>query len=143
MSGGRILTGGHTILYINGKVFGRCFGFTFDASTASREIGGIDSTDLYELAPSQSRISMNMDWYRTIGDGGAEGAAIAATPYELPRGKYFSVMLVDRSSDTVVFQADNCRVEGQNWRIMPKQFVVGSIRCKALSWNNEVKPYGI
>jgi hypothetical protein len=139
MAGGVIVTGAHVIVYINGQIFGRCIDFRPTMSTPSKEIGGIDNIDLIELAPTVTRTSFTMTVWRTIGDGGVEGLGIAPSIAEIQRGKYFSVMLLERVSDTVLFEARWCRVESQSWGFVSKSLTQGTINCKAITSNNEVR----
>jgi hypothetical protein len=82
-----------------------------------------------------------MSIYRTVGDGGAEGGGMTAPAEELPREKYFSVLLVDRgASDAVIFQADDCSLTSQAWSVPSRGIVTGSLEFEALTWSNEVKP---
>lgn len=138
--GGIIITGAHLIVYINGRPFGRVNHFMYAASTPSKEIGGIDTVELLELAPTVSRVRGVMNLWRTKGDGGAEGAGMAATSIETLRSKYFSIMVVERTSDTIVFRADHARIEDQSWDGVVKDFMKGIIAWKALTWSNEVRP---
>ena len=138
---GQIITGTDVLLYINGRRFSRVFSFDFDSSTPSKEIIGVDVTSVIELAPTISRCGGSIGLYRLRGDGGLEGAGISPPVQELPRGKYASIMLVDRITDTVIFSALNCHIEDQKWSIKTKSLMVGSAVFKALTWNNEVKPF--
>ncbi len=139
MSQPLIVTGANVLVYVNGKRFGRCVGMDWGASTPSKEIRGIDYPEPIELAPTTSGVHFTLTIWRTKGDGGIEGLGIQAPGTNIARGKYFSVMLIERTSDTVIFQADNCRVEDQSWSHVSKTMVQGRVSCKALTWNNEVK----
>lgn len=144
MSRAKVIPSGSVNVYVNGKPFGRCVGFTFKSATAKREIHGIDSLDPYELAATTASISGSMTIVRTVADGGAEGAGMTVTYEDLPREKYFSIMLVDRgANDTVLFQADECSVSSQSWNVPAKGVVTGTVEWSAISWSNEVKPLGI
>jgi hypothetical protein len=44
--GGVLVTGANVIVYLNGKPYGRCIDFRPTINTPSKEIGGIDVTDL-------------------------------------------------------------------------------------------------
>lgn len=136
----RIVTAAHVYCYINGRRFGRVFSFQWGASTPSEEIDGIDCVETLELAPTRSKVQAQMGIYRTIGDGGIEGPGIQPSSSELQRGKYFSVMLIERLSDTVLFQAEFCKVDSQSWSVVTKDFMKGSVSFKALTWSNEVRP---
>jgi hypothetical protein len=89
-----------------------------------------------------THISGAMTIYRTVLDGAAEGAGMVAPIDELPREKYFSIVLVDLTTQVVIFQADFCSVEQQSWSIASKSLITGSVAWSALSYQNEVRPLG-
>lgn len=135
---GRLVTAAHLLVYLNGRPYGKCAGINFGVSTPPSRIRGVDSIDPYELGPSNADLMFNMVIFKTIGDGGLEGAGINPTHHYLPKGKYFSIQVVERLSRTTVFKADKCRVSDQKWSIEPKLLVRGNITFEALSWSNEV-----
>lgn len=134
------MTGAHVVVYINGTAYARVASVSPQMSTPSREVRGIDCQEALELAPTISSVSCSMSVFRTLGDGGAEGPGMSVPPTLLPRGKYFSVMLLEQVTNTILFTANKCRIEEQKWDVAAKSFVRGSINFKALSWNNEVRP---
>ncbi len=142
MSRARTVVGAHIICYINGQPYGRLQNFVFKSGTPRRPIYGIDSMDPTELAVTQTKISGAMVVIRTVGDGGAEGAGITANFDDLPREKYFTVQLIERGSDTVIFQAELCSVTNQTWTIPQKGVIHGTIEFEAISWSNEIHPLG-
>lgn len=143
MPGPRTITGAHVICYVNGARFGRVTSVIWKSATPRKAIYGLDSVDPHELAPTTTRISFTVNLLRTIGDGGAEGAGMAANYEDLPREKYFTMQLVDRSTDTVLFQAQYCSVTMQSWSIPIKDKVTGVLEAEAITWSNEVKPLGV
>jgi hypothetical protein len=139
MAGSTIVTGAHVVVYINGSVFGKVTSFGFKSVTARKEIRQVDSVGVQELAPTTTSVSCTMSLYRQMSDGGLEGAGITARYENLPRERYFNVTLVDRVTDSVIFQASQCSVEEQSWTIAPKGLVTGQVAFKALEWSNEVQ----
>ena len=142
MARARVVVGAHIICYINGQPYGRISHFTFRSQTARKPLYGLDSMDPYELAVTQSKITGTMKIFRTVGDGGAEGAGISASFDDLPREKYFTVQLIDRGSDKVIFQAELASVVSQTWDIPAKGTISGTIEFEAISWENEIQPLG-
>lgn len=142
MARARVVVGAHINCYINGQPYGRVIGFTFRSQTPRRALYGIDSMDPFELAVTQTKVGGTMRIVRTVGDGGAEGAGITANFDDLPREKYFTVQLVERGSDTVIFQAELCSVVSQVWDVPSKGIVTGTIDFEAISWNNEIRVLG-
>jgi len=129
-------------LYINGSQFGRVNNFSYSVDTPRRKLATVDSLIPFELATGQTHISGTMGLYRTVLDGAAEGAGMVAPIDELPREKYFSMVLVDLTTQVVIFQADFCSVEQQSWNISSKGLVTGSVAWSALTYQNEVRPLG-
>lgn len=124
---------------INGRPYGVVSGFQWKSITPKRAIYAIDSVDPVELAITNTKITGTLSVYRTNGDGGAQGWGIGA-PYEsLSREKYFSVMLVDRATDRVLFEARYCSLVDEAWSVPSRGIITGSLSFEALSWSNEVK----
>lgn len=140
MARAKVVVSAGVILYVNGRAYGRVKGFQWNSDTPVAPKYGLDSTEPFELAPTITKINGKISVYRTIGDGGAEGAAMA-TPYEdLPRAKYFTVQLIERASDTVVFEARECSVVRQSWSVPERGMVTGEVEFEALEWSNELRP---
>ncbi len=136
---GVLVVGAHAKLYINGSAFGRVADYGFTESTPQKEVHGIDYLPPWELVPQGVSISCNMTIYRRQQDGGLEGAGLKATWPDHPMAKYFSVLLTERSSDTVLFRADRCSVESQSWHFAPKSYVMGQVSFRCLLWSNETQ----
>lgn len=137
MSRSRIITGARVLVYVNGKPFAQVTHFRWDSATPPKKIMGVDSGEPVELAPTTTMISGNMGLLRLSGDGGLEGAGIIPEFSEVPRGKYFSLALIDRATDTQIFRADRCWCASQSWDIPSKGMVTGQMTFEALGWNNE------
>jgi hypothetical protein len=140
MSRARTIVAANVLVYINNLQFGKVRSFSFTSQTPRDPINGIDSLDPFELAPTTTRITARMGLYRTLGDAGAEGAGLTTDYDNLSKEKYFSVVLVERSSDTVIFRADFCSVNSQTWDIVSRELVTGTVEFEALNWSNEIKP---
>lgn len=139
MSRARTIVSAGVLLYVNNQPFGKVTGFKFSSDTPRDAIQGIDAVDPFELAPTVTRVKGSLELVRTIGDGGVEGAGLTTNFEALPQEKYFSIMLVERISDTVLFRADYCSVQSQSWEFRAKEMVHGSVEFEALSWSNEVR----
>lgn len=134
----QIVTGANCILYVNGKPFARVSQFRWTIQTPSKEIRGIDVPTVMEFAPTLIRVAGSMTLWRTKGDGGVEGAGLAPIQDELPRGKYFSLMLIERITDTVLFRCDQAKVEHQDWDARTKALVQGTVAFVGITSSNEV-----
>lgn len=139
----RLIQSAAVIAMVNGRPFGVVTAFQWNSATPKKEFYGIDSPDPYEIGATQTKITGTISVYRTNGDGGAEGWGLATTFDDISREKYFSLMLIDRATNRVLFQADFCSVTSQSWNVPPKGVVTGQIQFAALTWNNEVRPVSV
>ncbi len=127
-------------LWINGALFAEVNRFTWQSNTPKKVIRGLDSNIPQELGTTISECTGVIGVYRIERAGGAEGVGITAPYQDAPLEKYFSLMLVDRKTDTVLFEADYCSATSQNGNVIPRTYVTGNIAFTALLWNNEVRP---
>lgn len=141
MARSNIITGAKVVVYINSKPFAFVMNFRWDSSTPRRAIYGIDSGEPYELAPTTTKIGGSVGVYRTIDGGGLEGPGIVANLDNIPREKYFSLALIERSTGVTIFRADQCSVISQSWDVPSRGIMTGSFTFEALSWNNEVQQH--
>lgn len=135
----KTLTGARIVCYINGKLYGRVSSFTWDSQTAHKPIYTIDAAEPFELAAGITKVGGTISVYRLIGDGGAQGAGIVPKYGDIPRGKYFSIMLIDRGTDLVLFQAKYCSLQTESWTVPQKGIITGSLHFEAIDWSNEVR----
>ena len=133
-----IITGARCFVYINNKRFGRCTAFSWVSLTPTRDVETVDTPIPAELAPTRQRVQVSMSLLRTVADGGLEGRGMVPRGEQLPEGQYCSVALVERLTDTVLFQADFCTVEQQAWNVVAHGRMEGQASLKAITWNNEV-----
>lgn len=138
----KILGAGNLVVYINSRPFGIVHSWALNDSTPSQELGGVDTPDVVELAPTVERVGGTMGVWRLAGDGGTEGAGLKPHSLQLARGRYFSMLVIDRVTKTVFFQADRCRVESAAWQVVVKDLVRGTISWKAIRFNNEIPNTG-
>jgi hypothetical protein len=91
----------------------------------------------FELAPTVTKVEGSLSIYRQAGDGGAEGAGITVAFPDLPRELYFRVTVIDRRTQTILFNAPRCKVTGQSWEIPSRGHVTGTLNFTAATWTNE------
>jgi hypothetical protein len=132
-----VVRGATVVLYVNSKVYAEVNSFEFTSNTPAKEIRGIDSTEVLELAATTGSCSGTIGVHRLSGTGGLEGIGVAVRYEDLPAQKYVSLQLVDRSSDTVLFEATKCRIETQGFGVAAKGIMSGKLTFKAISWTNE------
>lgn len=140
MARSNLVTAASVVLYVNNAPYAKVLDFHFSVSTPRNKLYGIDSIIPFELALSSTSVDGSMTIYRQSQDGGAEGPGFTTTMPELSRGKYFSVMLIEEYSHTILFEATRCSLENQSWSVVIKQHVIGSLSFSALEYNNEVRP---
>lgn len=133
------LTGAHIVCYINGKLYSRVSNFSWDSQTIHKAIYGIDIAEPLELGATQTKIGATMSVYRLVGDGGAQGAGIVPRYEDVPRGRYFNITLIDRSTDLILFQAKYCVLQSESWTVPTKGLITGQLRIEAIDWNNETQ----
>jgi hypothetical protein len=133
----RVMRGADLKLYVNGRFFGNVTGISFVITSNHREAMGLDSNIPFELMPTTYTITGNMSLYRLHGDGGLEGQGLMAPSQLIPQEKYVSMTLVDRTTDKLVFRADQCKFLNQSWQAQVKSLVTGSASFKAINFRNE------
>ena len=136
MSSG-LVTGARTVVYINGHPYAYVTSFAYSCSTPHIPTAGLDVPTIIELAPTGNQLTGSMGLLRASGTGGLEGAGISYHYSVLPRGKYFSLAIIDRLNDVLLFSADRCVVQAQNWSIPSAGKMTGSVSFMALDWYNE------
>jgi hypothetical protein len=130
--------GARVLVYVNGVLFGRCAGFSWNGTSPRRKIHVVDTPHAVELAATTVDCAWNMTVLRTVGDGGIQGAGMVAPQQALlSREKYFTVLLVERMSGLPLFQADMCQVEAEGWVLTPKNLLMGQIQGAGIVWVNE------
>lgn len=133
----RLVTGAKVLVYVNGKLFGRCAGFSWTSSTPRRKIRVIDIPFPVELAATTVEVTWTMNVLRTIGDGGMQGAGVIAPPTQVISEKYFTLQLVERSTGLTLFKSDLNETDGENWQILPKMIMQGQVQGSGIVWVNE------
>lgn len=134
----RLVTAAKVLCYVNGKLLGRVTSFSWTSTTPRKKIRGVDIPHPLELAATTTDVSWNMGVLRTVGDGGMQGAGmIAAQQADVVREKYFTLLLIERSSNLVLFKADYCNTDSENWSINAKAIMSGQVTGSGIVWNNE------
>lgn len=133
----RTVTGAHLVCYVNGQPYSKVSSFAWESRTSSKPIYGIDSPDPYELGPTQTHLSGTLNVYRTLMDKGAQGAGIVPSFEEFVNGKYFALTIIDRSTDTLIFQSDSCMLQSESWSAASRSVMSGSLSFEAITWTNQ------
>jgi hypothetical protein len=137
LMGSSIVTSPQCVVYINSIPFARCTSFTYHVNSPVRELHGIDILEPIELVPTVLTVGGNFTMLRLHGDGGAEAAGILATWNKMTKEKYFSITLMDRKIDSILFQCNKAKATSQSWQIQPKSLLIGNIAFSGITYNNE------
>lgn len=136
-----LIVGAHTYCMINSVKIANVAGMNYEISSPKKELRGIDILEPIELIPMGVSFSGSMMLYRLHRDGGAEALGIIPTWNQMTKGKYFSIIIKDRATDTILLQASKCEVQKQSWRVEPKSHVMGTIQFSGIKYNNEAEDF--
>lgn len=123
--------------HINSRRFANVFALGYEVTSAHKEIHGVDLLAPTELIPVSLSFSGSMQIYRLHRDGGIEADGMIPDWDRLTRGKYFSLMVLDRATDTIILNAEKCIIQKQSWQMSTKAFVIGTIAFSGLIYKNE------
>ena len=132
-----IIAGAHLKCYVNGRILGWASGVKINTRTPVKAIFGIDDSLAVELAPTTYAVQGTLQIWRGRNQGGAEGLGLVSFAEKLLLQKYFTLELVDRVTDGVVFKAIGCLTTSQDWTISPKGLISGSISFEGMNTSNE------
>lgn len=132
-----ILTSPSLRVFINNKVYGKVTSFSHTVDRGLRTRRGVDELLPAEIVEGPVTVRGQMDVIRLRYDAGLEGGGLVALPGRIPLEKYISIRVIDRRSDTVVFQADQARVLAYNFVVRPRDRVHLSLSFEAIGYTNE------
>jgi len=133
----RLISSARLLVYLNGRLYGRCAGISWQPTTPKRAARAVDTPLVQEYMPTTVEVTGAMTIYRMIADGGTEGAGIQANQIDTAREKYFTITLVERTTDTVVLQINQATVQSQAWSVSPRGLLMGQISFTAIISTNE------
>lgn len=133
----RIIVGAKVVVYVNGRLFGRITAFSFESITNRKPIHTVDIPWAQELAATTVTTRGSMKILRLSGDGGAQGAQLVAPQHQISAEKYMTILVIDRSTETTLFQSDNCQVNSESWEVDARGRMEGSIGFESILWFNE------
>ena len=135
----KLVVGAHVVCLFNGRLMGQVTAMDWSISSNRTRRHGLDGLMPYEISVGNTWIQGSVSILRVHGDAGLEGRGIVAPAELLPREKYFSILLIDRSTGTKLLQADHCMVTGQKWAVQAKQRLTGSFAFEGIDYANELK----
>lgn len=139
MGAPRIVRGSDLKVYINGQLYAVATSIRWQINNGRHSIMGIDKITPFELAPGASTISGTIDCERLRQDGGLEGYGITAPQKKMMLEKYFSLAVIDRSTDTVILAIEQAAVGTQNWQVKAKGNVEGSFSFEGMQWESDLE----
>jgi hypothetical protein len=125
-------------LLINGNLYAQVASFSFASNTNYKETFALDSPTPYELAPTTTSITGNVQCYRMSGDGGLEGIGATTFFNDFPKQQYITIALRQISTDQIIFRASYCVVTAQSWSMPTKSIITGNFTFRGIIWDNEV-----
>jgi hypothetical protein len=137
MSRPKIVSAPRILVYVNGKLFGRCTSFSWTSSTPRKKIRTIDIPNPVELAATTVDVTWNLGALRTVGDGGLQGVGIAPQQTDLSLEKYFTLQLIERTSGLTIFRSDLCNTDAETWSVTAKGLLAGAANGSGIIWSNE------
>jgi hypothetical protein len=137
MAQSTLLQGAGVIVQINGTTWGVVTGVQLNLQDGHKTIQGIDTLQTFEIAPTNISISGTVSLLRTLGDGGLEGRGLLPGHSNVIYEKYFTIRLVERATSKLLFQADECIVESQQWSYNARSLVQGTFTFTGLSWRSQ------
>lgn len=139
MSRPRLISSARILVFINNRLYGRCGGISWQAVTPKKAARAVDTPVVQEYMPTTIEVAGTMAIYRMIGDGGVEGAGIQANQIDVAREKYFTIVLVERSTDTPILQINQATVQSQSWNATAKGMLMGQVSFSGIIFTNEAK----
>jgi len=135
----QVVVGAHVKCYINGNFFAEVTGFSYNETNQKIQRRGIDKATPFEISPGIQAIQGQLSMVR-VRDGGLEGNGIKPIYANVPKANYFTMTLLDRVTNTVIFEAYGCQINKQQWQVGVGSRMLGSASFVAFDYNNEVRP---
>lgn len=131
------IAGPHLKCYINNTLAGYVTSIQYTVNTAHRKIDAIDNIQSQELAVANYEVSANIGLVSSRILMGLEGAGITTSADKLPILKYLSIVVLDKVTDRIVFEAQKAVVESQSWTVQAKGLLTGQFAIKAIGFSTD------
>jgi hypothetical protein len=133
---GNLIVGAHAVLYINGMPYAYVSDIDVSIASPQKPLHGIDYLQPLEAAPGPLSYNVSAQIYRHRGSVGIEGDGFVPMWNNATRGKYFSAIIMDRITSTVMFESQKNLVTGQNWRVN-RGFIMGQVSWQGIDYSND------
>jgi hypothetical protein len=135
-----LIVGAHAVLYINGIPYAYVSELDPTITSPQKVLHGIDYLPPLDAAPGPLSYSVSAQVYRHRNSVGLEGDGLVPMWNKATRGKYFSAIIMDRLTQTILFESQRNLVVGQSWRI-GKGFVIGQVTWQGLGYTNDSQTF--
>lgn len=129
------IAGGDLLVYFNGELLGIAETFDYAVDYGRKEIRVIDTLLPIEEAPTQVAVGGSFSVWRTDNTAGLEGLGVVARDFALSRERYFSIRVVNRQTDTIVFKCDMASVKNQSWSVQAQGLMKGTFSFSGIGWS--------
>lgn len=133
----KLVVAAKVLMYVNGKLYAKATSFQWSSATPRRKIRTIDIPVPVELAATTTDVTWTIGCLRIIGDGGLQGSGVVAQQTDISLEKYFSLLLVERTSGLTIFKSDYNNVDSEAWQLASKTVMSGTVSGSGISWVNE------
>ncbi len=134
------IAGAQINVYLNGNRLNQVTSFSFRSAENRRPVYAVDQNEPYEFIPTTSTVQGTLHLVRVLNDGGSQGLGMSGGIDNMVNERYFSLLVTERSTDAVLFNAPECSLTDESWDMSARGVVGGTIDFLALTWNNEAIP---
>jgi hypothetical protein len=133
-----VVTGANVVAYVNGEIYASIYSFSMARENGLREYHGIDEPESSELVPTRSRVSVQLECWRMVGDG-PEARGLIGPGYEIPLENYSSITLVDLRTQKTLFDARECRVTHLGWAVASRGVATWTVTLSCIRADSEYR----
>jgi hypothetical protein len=127
----------NTVLYINGTPYVFVSEVTPTITSPQKILRGIDYLPGIEMAPMPVEYTVSAILYRKKNSGGLEGQGFLPKWDKATRGKYFSAIIMDRTTQEILFETQRNLITSQSWRLAPRNILTGQVTWVGLGYSND------
>ena len=134
-----IENGSGVVLKINRMVVGFATGMSFNRSTNSKVIYGIDSPIPQEIMPTTYSIQGTLTGLRLVNSGGLDGSGImdVSNVSKFFNFKYATIEVVNRLTGNTIYTFQKVVFDNDSWSIQARSLITFSANFKAAFVLNE------
>lgn len=130
---GRVLSGHHVKVFINGKVYGPSQEFRYIFDHQEMEIEGIDSMFPQEIAPIKQRVSGSVSGIRIKNSAGLQGVNARTDVFNLLASPYISIRIQDRTTGEDIVFIPQAKISDEEFSVPTKGMARLSFKFKGIA----------